>query len=259
MTTYEGTQESIYSPGWVDGRRLLNLPDGQLTNLSSPPVVHAPPFLLPEKRKAAPDVRASVLCRALDELAISYAATVATLGLPTAATYGRRSGDSSATAALQSSMANRLQAMTDVHGSPEYALRWKSWDMLLGAPICALRASGRRTSGSGCTGSVKGWATPTSRDHKDGDCNLEVNPISARLGRQVLISSHAPTGNRGALNPAFSAWLMGYPTEWTVAGWKALTRLRKRSKAASDCCAGTAMQSCRRLRRPSSGLPECNP
>ena len=48
-----------------------------------------------------------------------------------------------------------------VDGSPEYALTWKHWDMPSGPPICALRASGRRTSGSGCIG----WATPMSRDH----------------------------------------------------------------------------------------------
>jgi hypothetical protein len=87
----------------------------------------------------------------------------------------------------------------DVNGSPEYALTWKAWDMPSGPPICALRASARRTSGKGfigwptpivndATGSaytysrgdhakkamklpgavqaLKGWSTPTSHDHK---------------------------------------------------------------------------------------------
>jgi hypothetical protein len=49
----------------------------------------------------------------------------------------------------------------DVNGSPEYALTWKQWDMPSGAPICALRASARRTSVSDCTS----WPTCQSRDH----------------------------------------------------------------------------------------------
>jgi hypothetical protein len=70
--------------------------------------------------------------------------------------YGLRSAASSTSAALQLSLESKLQALTDVNGSPEYALTWKRWDMLSGPPICALRASARRTSVSGCFG----WPTP---------------------------------------------------------------------------------------------------
>jgi len=49
-------------------------------------------------------------------------------------------------------------------GSPLYALSWKEWDMALGPPICALRASAPRTSGSGCS---SGWPTAASRGWKD--------------------------------------------------------------------------------------------
>jgi len=45
----------------------------------------------------------------------------------------------------------------DVNGSPEFALTWKDWDMPAGGPICALRASERRTGDKGCSG----WPTPT--------------------------------------------------------------------------------------------------
>jgi hypothetical protein len=55
-----------------------------------------------------------------------------------------------------------LRAALDVDGSPEYALTWKCWDMQSGLPICALRASARRTSGNGSGG----WQSPTSGDAK---------------------------------------------------------------------------------------------
>lgn len=84
---------------------------------------------------------------------------------------------------------------------------------------------------------IASWATPTSRDHKDGASTLENTPINALLGRQVLgissSGSRAPTAKPGQLNPAFSRWLMGYP-----AGW--------------DDCAPTAMPSSRRSLQRSS-------
>ena len=299
----------------------------------------------------------------------------------TSGTFGPRCAGSSASAALQSSLENRLRVLLDVNGSPEYVLTWKHWAMPSGQPICALRASGRRTSDSGFTGwlspitpsggrsvstdkmsstgvtldgrkhtvslehvvkfagwrppdtsdrggaytdpekvltrmeaghqvnledqavlagwptatakdaanaanaanatatrqpgsqhhagttlvdaarlagwstpraedsestgahrgtpdtltsqsRLTGWATPTTRDHKDGASTLENTPTNALLGRQCQLSP-APTEKRGALNPAFSRWLQGYPKRWCEAAIRASrsmpTRRRKRA------------------------------
>lgn len=110
------------------------------------------------------------------------------------------------------------------NGSPEYVLIWKAWDMPAGPPICALRASARRTSGSDCIG----WATPRARDHKGN--GMSIARVSAgkpadTLDLQCKLASRngmAPPSplharmDRGAsrLNPRFSLWLMGYPAAW---------------------------------------------
>ncbi len=70
----------------------------------------------------------------------------------TSATSGPSSKTLSPSSRLQSRLESRLRARTDVNGSPEYVLTWKHWDMRSGPPICALRASGRRTSDSAFTG-----------------------------------------------------------------------------------------------------------
>ena len=76
-------------------------------------------------------------------------------------TSGPRSSGLSPPASLQQSLANKLQAKTASRGSTLYALTWKDRATPLGRRICALRASARRTSDSGCGG----WPTPQSRDH----------------------------------------------------------------------------------------------
>lgn len=78
---------------------------------------------------------------------------------------------------------------------------------------------------------LAGWATPTSRDHKDGTSEGTA-PTNGLLGRQVW-SSPAQTGNRGALNPRFSLWLMGFPAEWASCGERATASTRGSRKNSS--------------------------
>lgn len=192
----------------------------------------------------------------------------------TIATSGQSLDVSSRSRYLQSCLESRLRRNLDVDGSPEYELTWKQLDMPLGPPICALLASGRRTSGKGFTG----WPTCAARDWRDGRSNQhgknarplnEVAQLSGwatpcvadsrntrnetakrGVGRkfnpgQTLVDQASgqtiPPSNAGTerpagfrLNPRFSLWLMGYNPD------------------ALAYCGERAMQSFRKSRRNSS-------
>lgn len=61
-------------------------------------------------------------------------------------------------------------------GSPEYDLTWKEWAMRSGVPICAQRASARRTSAS----VFFGWPTPMAGSAGTEDYNPAGNTDSSR-------------------------------------------------------------------------------
>jgi hypothetical protein len=61
------------------------------------------------------------------------------------------------------------------------------------------------------------------------DLNMQVQ---AWTSGQTSTSSPAPTGKRGGLNPAFSAWLMGFPPEWCQAAIRAYRKLKPQRKLA---------------------------
>jgi len=146
------------------------------------------------------------------------------------ATSGPPGSPSFASADLQSSLENKLRANLAGTGSTLYRLTWKHWDMPSGRRICALRASVRRTFGSGCFGwlsptatdakssarhgymltgnagttfldaaRLSGWATPTARDHKSGsvsDATMRRNsrPLSEQA-RRLADSGPTPSGS----------------------------------------------------------------
>ena len=79
-------------------------------------------------------------------------------------TYGLNFAGSLKSTVLQRYLESRLQASTRTLGSTLYTLTWKPWITPSGAYRFRLRASAPRISGTAITG----WATPTTRDHKDG-------------------------------------------------------------------------------------------
>lgn len=116
------------------------------------------------------------------------------------ATYGLRSSTSSESAALAASLASRLPALLDSRGSITFALTWKAQATPLRRLICALRARGRHTSGSGSTG----WPTPNAGPQNDGDTTWQQR-------REVLKAKHG-NGNGFGMNLGMAATLATWPT-----------------------------------------------
>lgn len=115
-------------------------------------------------------------------------------GLLMSGTFGPPGTTSSASAALNSSLGNRLRARTDLDGSILYRLIWKDRVTPSGRRICALRATARSTSDK----DYGSWPTPTTRDHKDG-ASVGTVPINGLLGRAVWMVTGwpTPTSNSG--------------------------------------------------------------
>jgi len=136
--TFEASPNAISSPGSEAGVTPSALPDGPTMSPSGPAPVPVSRFRSQDSEKA----------------------------MPINDTCGPLFTASSPSFALQSSLESRLRARMGGNGSPLFALTWKEVDMPAGVPICALRASGHRTSGSGCTSwpTSAAWQTPKASD-----------------------------------------------------------------------------------------------
>src|SRR6185312_1825671 len=145
---------------WTQGASRMcdptNSPDIPSATSSLVSACGASRFVLPDGRT----VDEHGLAAALASLS---ARQVKALGLQTSGIYGPPGSTSSISAALQSSLASRLQARLSILGSTLYALTWKAWVTPSGQLLSRLRASVRRTSEI----ERSGWVTPTVRDWKD--------------------------------------------------------------------------------------------
>jgi hypothetical protein len=184
------------------------------------------------------------------------------------ATYGLRGSASSASVALQQFLASRLQERLALLGSTMFSLTWKAIRTPQRRQLCQLAVLGHHTSDSGCgswpttkvaTGKYSyaggdhtkivlnlegaaqlvSWPTPNATDSKaagdrsyaergGGTKGMRLNDKVRHHGPR-LNGSLAETAKPGQLNPAFSRWLMGYPTAWDDCA-PTVTRLSLRSR-----------------------------
>lgn len=131
-------------------------------------------------------------------------------GLMTSGIYGLRSSTSSSSAILQSSLESRLRAKTASLGSTLYQLTWKDRAGPSQLPICALRASARRTSVS----DLSGWPTATTMD--------TGNTGDAWVERRARVKAALGNGNGFGLILPMTAQLTGWPTPRATDGEKAV-------------------------------------
>ncbi len=147
------------------------------------------------------------------------------LGLMTSGICGPHGTTSSASVALQSSLANKLQARMPLSGGILFKLTWKQRVTPQGRVICALRASVPRTSDSDCGG----WPTTGAGDEKWRISTAAAADRRLASGKQVSLECAAflaswPTaaardwkdGHEQAVptNALLGrvAWLAGWPT-----------------------------------------------
>lgn len=104
--------------------------------------------------------------------------------------------------------------MMDSHGdAPQPIASWPT-------PRTETTGAGIHGDGAADLRTVASWATPATRDWRDGRASEEtMNHNSRPLNEQVVsgltsFGSLAETEKPGQLNPAFSRWLQGLPEEW---------------------------------------------
>ena len=193
LTTSEVLPNATFSPELASGRIPSASPDGLMINQSG----QAP-------------VRASLSAR-----------QAKAMGLLTSGTYGQTSSTSSVSADLSMSLANRLQLVTQTHGSTLYKQTWKDWNTPSGLCRSRQRASVRRTSESELTG----WPTPVANTNPQPETKrgLQHVSVAARLtGWQTPVandstgSTHCYSGKNQDGSPKVCLKL---PGSVLLAGW----------------------------------------
>lgn len=211
-------------PESADGPSLWDALGGRPEDECGAEVAPALPSQQPDERRLARSAQASALSRALEEPEYSSASTATTHGTQTGGTCIPSSTASSVSADLQWFISNRLREETDLSGSLEYELAWSEADMLLGPPICRLRASARQTSASDCGDALSGWRTPCAEDgdkganSKDSSGAIHLQSQATLVGWPTpMAGSPATEGYNEAGNSDFSLKAM------ELVGWSTPT------------------------------------
>lgn len=193
QTTLWDTDSATSSQASADGPSLCGLPEYPTTTPSGREVA-------PASHSAAP--------------ASSVAATML-------ATYGLRSSPSSASAALQQSLVNKLAERLASPGSTMFALTWRAKATPQRRQICQLAASGLHTLGSDCGG----LPTPS------GTSNHGKNHVCGRLDEWGGSSNPFRGTEAGRTHsPGFELWVMGFPAAWREQMPPAMRSSRKSPK-----------------------------
>jgi hypothetical protein len=138
------------------------------------------------------------------------------LGFLTSGIYGQPGFTSLASAALQKSLASRLQAKTDWVGSTLFKLTWKQRATPSGRQIYALRGSVPRTLGNEFISLLKSWPTPVVRDHRNSAGDL-TNPRD--LPRTVPLASWATPVTNTRDQPETKSGLSRLAGQIKLSGW----------------------------------------
>jgi hypothetical protein len=109
--------------------------------------------------------------------------------------YGLHGSGSLESFALTSFLASRYRAKTASLGSTLFRLIWKTRVTPSGRSIPALRASGRRTSGSGSTS----WPTPCVQDGPKGGPGQGIDRLPGAAAMAAWPTPNALPMNRGGL------------------------------------------------------------
>jgi len=150
----------------------------------------------------------------------------------TSGTSGLTGTISSASAALQSSLASRLQARTASAGSTLYTLTWKQRATPSGRQICALRASARRISDS--ASGLLGWPTPKVADGRgnpydkaEGDRREELRATVSLTGWPTPVVNDT-TGSKYAYSQGnHDKKVLKLPGAADITGWPTPTALER--------------------------------
>jgi hypothetical protein len=131
------------------------------------------------------------------------------LGCATSGTYGPTGIGSSSSAALRSSLVNKLKLQLATAGSTLFKLTWKESATPSRQPVSLLRASVLRTSGSECSS----WPTPTTEanTHCYGP-NKEIQLKTYGAARLCDWTDTWPEGTKANLS--------GWPTAAAARDWK---------------------------------------